>query len=556
MLRRRGCLAVTAVLFLFAAAPAKRPAIPSLGETIEVSIANVDVIVTDRDGHRVHGLTQADFEIYEAGKLQPISNFAEYRGTASPAAAGTIGTAAGAENADAAPAQRRTLAIFLERFRLQNFRVDPFIASIKQLVRKTIRPGDAVSLIWFDEGAKLRLKATDDVAAVERELDAIARECIGPLDDKAAPVNAEMQNMIAFEQAGAAMAAAHGMPRASTDPATMVTFAARSSALRARVEMNRRVAAINAVLHGLAGVEGKKTLLLAARRLGEFSGAEFYYMAGVANGILPPGERDALDNRDQIKGLIANANAAGVTVYPVYPSGLDEHSSDPTVPDVSPNVLMNETAMLEQIAQKTGGLTSYGTADIVKLLPAVADDATDYYSLAYRVTTHHEDASRAIVVKTKDPSLRVRARREFVEKSDDSLMHDRIVAALYDEWRDSPVKLTATLGEPKASGRNRRSAPLKVLIPIRALTLLPQNDKHAGAFTVYLISGGTLGEVSDVTRQTQTFEVPAADLNRAMASHFTYQFDLNIRAGTQSVAVGVLDEVSKTYGITTVRVMQ
>jgi VWFA-related protein len=543
-------------LFLFAAAPAKRLAIPSLGETIEVSIANVDVIVTDRDGHRVHGLTQADFEIYEAGKLQPLSNFAEYRGSASAGAPGSIGTAASAESTDAAPPQRRTLAIFLERFRLQSFRVDPFIASIKQLVRKTIRPGDAVSLVWFDEGAKLRVKATDDVAAVERELDAIGRECTGPLDDKAAPVNAEMQNLIAFEQAGAAMAAAHGMPRSSTDPATMVTFAARSSALRARVEMNRRVAAINAVLHGLAGVEGKKTLLLATRRLGEFSGAEFYYMAGVANGILPPGERDALDNRDQIKGLIANANAAGVTVYPVYPSGLDERSADPSVPDVTPSVLMNETAMLEQIAQKTGGLTSYGTADIVKLLPAVADDATDYYSLAYRVTTHHEDSSRDIVVKTKNPSLRVRARREFVEKSDDSLMHDRIVAALYDEWRDSPMKLTATLGEPKGSGRNRRTAPLKVLIPIGALTLLPQHDKHAGAFTVYLISGGKLGEVSDVTRQTQTFEVPAADLQRAMASHFTYQFDLTVRDGTQSVAVGVLDEVSKTYGITSVRVMQ
>src|SRR6185295_13582066 len=107
------------------------------------------------------------------------------------------------------------------------------------------------------------------------------------------------------------------------------------------VEMNHRVAAINAVLHGLAGVEGKKTLLLATRRLGEFAGAEYYYMAGVANGILPPGERDALDNRDQIKGLIANANAAGVTVYPVYPSGLDERSSDPAVPDITPSVLMN-----------------------------------------------------------------------------------------------------------------------------------------------------------------------------------------------------------------------
>ena len=38
--------------------------IPSLGETIEVAIVNVDVVVTDKDGKRVHALTGDDFEIY------------------------------------------------------------------------------------------------------------------------------------------------------------------------------------------------------------------------------------------------------------------------------------------------------------------------------------------------------------------------------------------------------------------------------------------------------------------------------------------------------------
>ena len=61
------------------------PAVPQssrFGETIEVSLVNVDVIVTDRAGNHVRGLTAADFELYENGKLQPITNFAEYRGTA------------------------------------------------------------------------------------------------------------------------------------------------------------------------------------------------------------------------------------------------------------------------------------------------------------------------------------------------------------------------------------------------------------------------------------------------------------------------------------------
>ena len=45
---------------------------------IEVSIVNVDTVVTDKQGRRVHGLRKEDFEIYENGVRQPITNFAEY----------------------------------------------------------------------------------------------------------------------------------------------------------------------------------------------------------------------------------------------------------------------------------------------------------------------------------------------------------------------------------------------------------------------------------------------------------------------------------------------
>ena len=50
---------------------------PRMGETIDVSIVNVDAIVTDKQGNRVRGLTRNDFEIFESGKLQPITNFTE-----------------------------------------------------------------------------------------------------------------------------------------------------------------------------------------------------------------------------------------------------------------------------------------------------------------------------------------------------------------------------------------------------------------------------------------------------------------------------------------------
>src|SRR5688572_27766627 len=110
--------------------------LPPAGDTIDVSIVNVDVFVTDKQGKRVAGLTPNDFEIRENGRLQPITNFAEYLPEAEDlrisqtngAAAPTTPTHAG----------KRTILVFVERFSLPTFRTGPMFASI----RKTLHSVD------------------------------------------------------------------------------------------------------------------------------------------------------------------------------------------------------------------------------------------------------------------------------------------------------------------------------------------------------------------------------------------------------------------------------
>lgn len=548
----RRLAAVVSVLLLLTAPvdTALRAQIPALAETMEIHIVNVDVIVTDADGKRVRGLTREDFDILEDGKLQPLSHFAEYRGSnniaLTPEAAETLG-----EKPLDQPSQRRTMVIFIEMFKLPGFRVDPFIASIKDLVRSSVRSGDTVSVVTFDRLAKVRVASTSDVAVVERHLDDIGRECVGPVMDRNTIVATEAREVRAFEAEGAAMLAARGISSSRPSENEIAVHAARIHTVEARVEMNRRVATINTLLHGLAGIEGKKMLLLASHRLGEYVGAEYFYAAGISNSNIPPQERAELDNRQAVRSIIANANASGVTIYPVFPTGLDYTPTDPAMPDITRSVLLNEMVMLKEIADKTGGVTSYGTANTASLMPRVAEDLADYYSLAYRATARHEDAARKIVVRTKDRKLNVRSRREFVEKTDDTRMRDRVLAALHNAALDSSFQLGAELGKPMKISRKTQTAPLDIRIPIKALTLLPQANKHSGAFTVYAITGGKLGDVSEVTKRTQTFDIPVGDLDRALAGHFTYRFDVIVNERTEQLAVGVLDEISKTYGLLT-----
>src|SRR5205085_612313 len=113
------------------AADQQQPAVPSVGEVIEVSIVNLDVVVTDKRGKRVHGLTRDDFVILEDGKLQPITNFAEY-GAEAARAVTTRGSAppTSPAKAEAPPPQKRTMVVFVDRFKLVDFRREPIFAAV------------------------------------------------------------------------------------------------------------------------------------------------------------------------------------------------------------------------------------------------------------------------------------------------------------------------------------------------------------------------------------------------------------------------------------------
>src|SRR5688572_8193199 len=143
---RRTAVFVSLLLVVLGSAGtgARAQKIPTLGETIEIAIVNVDVVVTDKDGKRIHALTGDDFEIYENGKAQPLSHFAEYRGEVQNRGALSAEAAATLdekppEQSGNQPSQRRTLVLFIEEFKLPGFRVDAFITSLKDLVRNTIR---------------------------------------------------------------------------------------------------------------------------------------------------------------------------------------------------------------------------------------------------------------------------------------------------------------------------------------------------------------------------------------------------------------------------------
>lgn len=512
---------------------------PRVGETIEVSIVNVDVLVTDRQGNRVTGLTAADFELREEGKLQPITNFAEY----TPAITGAgASIEADREAAAAAAATRpsRTIVIFVEiTSRLTPLQSKQMFDSIRSLVRDTVKPGDRVTVVSWRNAVKVRQPFTDDVDALEGVLSTLETELTRAMHDDAR----EVRRQQAENDADAAEMQAGGMPPVS----------ALLAAKRQYAQIRQKTVVLEALMQSISGLEGKKIIIMAMRRFGVHAGAEYF------GGEVPIEERSQLDTVKLRDSMIRTANAHGIALYPVYPSGLTWEPDDASVRDVSGSdldrgalankVMFNETTALQDLAASTGGLMAWGAANIAEMLPRVADDLESYYSLGYRSRATGKDVTRRIVVKTKNAAYEVRARRQFVEKSDESLMNDRVIANLYDRIGGSTVNFDVGLGAPVKDGRSRWTLPLRLRIPIASLTALQQGRQYAGEFSVYLVTGAEVGVMSEVQRRVQPFQIPVADLEKAKSSHYTVDFTLRIDEEVDRVSVGLLDGVAKEFGL-------
>ena len=564
---RHPAIALLSLALLAASQNTKQPSLPTLGETIEVSIVNVDVYVTDKSGHRARGLTREDFDVFENGVRQPITNFAEYARD-EPAAAPQSG--APAERAtEAAPVsqQKRTVVVFVEQFRLPSVKSDPLFAAMKKLLHETIRTGDAAMIVtWTRRSLRTIQPYTDDLAAIDRAVDGLARQSRSAVHDDYGEARVQAADVEDFEIQSEEVAQ-EAISSLGGDPAPIIAamrqgagemqgLSARMDALRARGELEQKVRTLNALMRSMAGLEGKRVLLMATHRLSKIAGAEFFWAGGVQDS-LDSLDRIEFDTRNTIRTLYQTANTNGVTIYPMFPEGLGSSGARVPVASRTENagvsaidylIQSNETPVLQEVARQTGGIPAWGAGDAERLLAAVRDDFDTYYSLAYRTTPRSLDRARSIVVKTRNPNLVVRSRREVIEKSDQTRMEDRVLASLFREQSNARLRFAVKLGERRGGAKKFR-IPVTVRVPISALTMLPNGPNFSGGFSVYVAWTGKIGGVGDATHETKLFHIPQDEIKRARRSYFTYQFEIAADGHTDRLSLAVVDEVSREFGV-------
>ncbi|HEU4692892.1 MAG TPA: VWA domain-containing protein [Vicinamibacterales bacterium] len=127
----------------------------------------------------------------------------------------------------------------------------------------------------------------------------------------------------------------------------------------------------------------------------------------------------SMDNESFFLDIVADANRANSSFYPVDPRGLVAFDSPigpdpPPPPSVDHAILRDRLEAMHDLASATDGMAVVNSNDLDRGLKRIADDLTSYYLLGYYSSNTKLDGKyRNIDVKVKQPGVNVRARRGY-----------------------------------------------------------------------------------------------------------------------------------------------
>ena len=532
-------------------------------DEFELTVVNLLVHVTDRNGNPVTDLHPEDFRVFQDGDLREVTNFQLYTEeiyrrfshpeSAVPTAAASIPEAVNAEVADL-EVRPIWMVIYVDHQNLHPLDRNRVLKQLTDFIRENLTPPVQMMVIGRQREAKVVQDFTSDPTLVLDALRGMRRDTGGrpSLDRDRDEVLQMMQRS-----------------RQDPGPATGGDFR-RIEAMIASFaeqevnELSFTLSSLREVTTMLAGLPGKKAILYLSNGLPMIAGQELYY--ALANAIDEPSAITGATHYDQsrnFRALAGLANAQDVTFYTVDASGLDviglgaaEHLQPQDTIAASVRQ-QNYQDSLRYVADATGGLAIMNTNDVSEHLDKIEADFYTYYSLGYPLARTGGDKVHEIKVELRDdPELEdynLRYRRRFVEKSLETQVRDKVQTGLVFPIEDNPMRIELTTGNPAPASQGRWTVPMEVSFPIETVALLPEGDDYVGLVVLFAAARDTEGKQSDIARQEHEIRIPADLYDEARTKSFSVATNLLMESGSYTLSVGLMDQVTRAASYATER---
>jgi VWFA-related protein len=524
-----------------------------VSEVIEVRVANVDVVVVDRAGKPIVGLTKDDFQLFENGKQQPLTNFYEMRSqtltAASDATASVAAPAAAPE--PSAEARKRSIVVFLDATSIAVFSRNKAMDSIQRMLSTLVRDGDDAMIVNWNRGLQVEQPFTGDRAALDRALVGLRKKIAN-----AASFNAEKTRVLFMAEGGQRTAkdsqGGYSMKQAYED--AIALWSNYATDVR-----NGQANLMNAVTHMfsvLAGSDRKKVFLFLGGELQQSPGLDvlaqidkmFEKEQQAIGAAVPPAQLQAADAgiSEQLRKLAEKASADGITMYMVDVG--DRHIDSSSVAgDPSIDFLSDTNTLMSMglLADTSGGAILNGTMNFDNALRDVSRDLDSYYSLGYK--PNDGPKQRKIAVKVTRPGAKVRSRHYYTLKSSDEQIADTVVSNVFHDGVTGDFPVTVAAGFAKAGEKNTFNVPVTITFT-SDLTYLPDGEKMVAEYALVFVTASSDGGLSPITKQVHKVSFPAGREDEVRKKPFTQTATLMVKPGKQSVSVAIVDRAGARAG--------
>lgn len=551
---------------------------------ITTNLVQIDAIVTDKQGRVVSDLQPSDFQVFEDGHPQAITNFS-FVETNSPnptAERSKTVTAAAKPKAGSVPVPvppvrlkpeqvRRTIALVVDDLGL-SFESTHFVRnSLRKFVTEQMQEGDLVAIIRTGAGVGALQQFTGDkqllYAAIERvKWNARGRAGLAAFAAIQDDPLFNFRNRPDYKTGSV-----EGQkPTEFNKQSTERDADNQINDFRDEVFSVGTLGAINFVIRGLKDLPGRKSVVLMS------DGISLFNSQNKSN-------TRAMDNMRRLTDL---ANRASVVVYTIdarglpillpgaadNTTGIKKGTGSQTMSGLSgtaTNNQINQNALeffesqggLAYLARQTGGFFVHNNNDINNGLKRILDDQKGFYLLGYRPSDATFDSKQGrkrfhnITVKVNRPGLEVRTRTGFFGISDEEARPtqrsraQQLLSAITSPFASGDVnlRLTSLFLNDEAYGPFMRSL---IYVDAKSLHFTEEADGSRRAnVDVVAMTFGDDGLVLDQRTRTEAVTVRGAEYEEALRNGLIFGINLPIRkAGAYQLRVAVRDAVTERVG--------
>ena len=549
-----GGAAMTIVAVMTATGQAQEKTFSGL---VEVNTVNVDVMVTAGDSP-ITNLTKDDFEIWEDGVPQTITNFAKVEN--------------GVVYLDAVDQPikdsqdlryRRHVALVFDL----NFVDKPWVAraveKLKEYVRQ--RGGDDVDWTVMAVGANpvVLVPYTSDVEQVIAGLDAVRGQPTYRLGHA-------LDNDLFYDPMGTGLIHATFSDvysrQVSADQERLAHYRLRSLTARSLNIYLVLARGLVDIFRNTASTPGKKACLLITGNMD--LNPRLSLVANDTPQSYPPQSMRGFDPQlasavsylNDVWDVISRyANTAGFRIYAVNAMALDNPM---TYVDVSSRVGGGPTpsasaadwdTLPRMLTDATGG-RYLNTNTVSPAIEMVDQELKTYYSLAFQAPHGHDNQYHKIKVRIRDrKGLKVRYRTGYYDLEPELMLAEQLMAPAQFSKVGGTLPMAVRVDTKTVGDHVEVSAT--AITPLGQIAFLPEGDQDVGEVSILMTIYDPNGKVLDLKKHRQTVKIPSGLLEKAKDEPFSYTMKFELPKGDYTVAMALHDRVSGSSGLANARVI-